>query len=40
MESIYKKKGFNNLDDFKNFLKANQVDYDFLIKKLKLNLLE
>ena len=37
MESIYKKKGFNNLDDFKNFLKANQVDYDFLIKKLKSN---
>ena len=39
MESIYKKLGFEELEEFKNYLKLKNVEYEFLKKKLKLSLL-
>ena len=38
MESIYKKLGFKELEEFKNYLKLKNVEYGFLKKKLKLSL--
>ena len=36
METIYKRLGFKKLDEFKEHLKANDVDYNFLKKKVEI----
>ena len=36
MESIYKKLGFEELEEFKNYLKLKNVEYEFLKKKVEI----
>ena len=36
MESIYKKLGFEKLEEFKNYLKFKNVEYEFLKKKVEI----
>ena len=36
MESIYKKLGFEELEEFKNYLKSKNVEYEFLKKKVEI----
>ena len=36
MESIYKKLGFEKLEEFKNYLKVKNVEYEFLKKKVEI----
>ena len=36
MESIYKKLGFEKLEEFKNYLKLKNVEYEFLKKKVEI----
>jgi len=36
MESIYKKLGFKELEEFKNYLKLKNVEYGFLKKKVEI----
>ncbi len=36
MESIYKRMGFENLNEFKDYLKINDISYEFLRKKVEI----
>ena len=36
MESIYKKLGFEELEEFKNYLKLKNIEYEFLKKKVEI----
>ena len=33
MEGVYKRLGFENLDEFKDYLEINEISYEFLKKK-------
>ena len=36
MQSVYKRLGFEKLDEFKNFLEINEISYEFLKKKVEI----
>tara|TARA_Y100001958_G_C21182253_1_gene511904 strand:- start:383 stop:1312 length:930 start_codon:yes stop_codon:yes gene_type:complete len=36
MQSVYKRLGFEELEEFKNFLEINEIDYEFLKRKVEI----
>ena len=36
MEGVYKRLGFENLDEFKDYLESNEIGYEFLKKKVEV----
>ena len=36
MEGVYKRLGFKNLDEFKDYLEINEIGYEFLKKKVEV----